>query len=122
MSNAPGPNGVILTDPFHGTVWLNASRALSGSEVILVVSIQRSWDIEVLIALTAATGLADAIGGRELHIVTGETVDGATAVVVAQGDRLAITVLENRISDVLILGDRAHAIGDRLRAAVSERL
>ena len=109
-----------FTDPFHGAVWLSASRPSSVAMVTLIVSIERSWDTEILLSRDSADALADSIGRPDVGIITGETVDGAVAVLVATGDRLAITILEDRLSDVLILGSEAGGLRDLLHAAAAE--
>jgi hypothetical protein len=58
--------------------------------------------------------LAGALGGSEPRVVQAKTADGDLAVVVAERDRLAITVLSERLSDVLNLGSHAGAIGELL--------
>jgi hypothetical protein len=123
MPGSPKPASASLTiaEPFHGMVWLSASRASSAPVVNLVVSIERSWDVDIMIDLSDAVALAESIGGANLCVTTGRTVDGAAAVLATQGDRLAITVLDDRISDVLLLGNEASAIRERLRAAAGER-
>jgi hypothetical protein len=120
MRNKHGGRSVTLDEPFHGNVGFSVTRAPSGSAVHLVVSIERSWDADILIGRTQATALADSLGGTDVHIATGETVDGAATVFVTKGDRLAIVIPDERISEVLILGADARTIAEHLQTAARE--
>jgi hypothetical protein len=51
--------------------------------------------------------------------VKGQTADGDAVVLVAEGDRLAITVPRERLSDIFELGPEKEKIGDYLTAAAT---
>jgi hypothetical protein len=111
--------GVRVAEPFLGTVWLDASRAASMSDVRVVVSVEKGWDVDILIGAGDATALADALGADGFSIVRGQTADGEPAVLVVDNDRLAITVPRARLSDVLSLGRQVEAVRECLRAAAT---
>lgn len=81
------------------------------------MSIERSWDADIRINVEDALALASSLGGSELHITRGETVYGEVVVLVSKGDRLAITILDDRISDVLLLRTQLEAVREHFRAA-----
>lgn len=117
-SSASGAS-VVLDEPFHGRVGLSARRAQSGPFVHLVVSIERSWDADILINVEDTLSLVSSLGGSELHMTRGETVDGEAVVLVSKGDRLAITILDERISDVFVLRTQLEAVREHFRAAAA---
>ena len=108
-----------FTEPFHGRVWLGVSRIGSPSLVRLIVSIEGSWDADLLIAPQEAAVLARALSGREAQAVKARTPDDEEAVVVAGQDRLALTVLGERLSDVLVLDAHAKAVQEFLATAAA---
>lgn len=111
--------GVRVAEPFLGTVWLGASRAASMADVRLVVSVEKGWDVDILIGAADATVLADALGADGFSIVKGQTADGEPVVLVVDDDRLAITVPSARLSDVLLLGTQVEAVRKCLQVAAA---
>jgi hypothetical protein len=118
MSDAcVSPQTIKFTDPFHGPIWMHVAPASGTPGVRLIVSLEASWDVDVLIGNQGAAKLASALGHRELVIINGETADHEPAVLVAEGDRLIISVPRARLSDVLSLGPSAEVLRERLRVA-----
>ena len=100
-----------LEEPFHGTVWLRIAQLSSDASVRLVVSLKSGWDADIQISASRARVFAETSGPQ---IAQGETPDGHTAVVIMEDDRLAIVILQERLSDVLILGEHAKETRDVL--------
>jgi hypothetical protein len=119
MSDTPSDfeESCSISDPFHGDVWLAVSREASERVVRVAVSIVARWDFDMRIEAAGAQELAEALGGTEVGVVRGHTVDGEAVVVAAQGDRLAVIVLGERLCDVLTLGEHAGTIRGWLSAA-----
>lgn len=118
-SSEPSLTNVTINEPFHGTVWISSSRSARRPVVNIAISIEQSWDTDIVIGLDDAVVLADALGKPGLHVSTADTSDGAAAVIVASGDRMAVTILDDRISDVLILGSQTEQVTMLLRAAAT---
>jgi hypothetical protein len=106
---------ITLDEPFHGTTWLKISPQPSRASVRMVVSLKGGWDVDILLPAGDAKVFGD-VSNPGPQIVLGETPDGHTAIVVMEDDRLAISILRERLSDVLILGEHARevrtALGD----------
>lgn len=111
---------VMISDRSLGTVWLSISRSPSTTSVNVAISVEHSWDVDIVIDSRQAVGLAEAMISSELMVVTGETSGRAAAALLAQNGRLGLVVLDDRISDLLTLGREVQAVADRLRAAAAE--
>ncbi len=106
-----------LTEPFHGPVWIGVTRNRADPNVRLVISIEKGWDVDIFLSLGDAMAIAKALGTSTLQVVTGKTPDGTIAVVMAEDKRLAVSILGERLSDVLVLGHDAVVVRDALTAA-----
>jgi hypothetical protein len=95
------------------------SQCRPPTQVRLVVSLRKSCDTDLFLAPPDAVALAGALGGLETQAVKARTADDHGAVVVTEGDRLAITVPSDRLSDVLLLGPRSKKLQEALTAAAS---
>jgi hypothetical protein len=100
---------ITIDEPFHGTAWLRISQHPSKASVHLVVSLKNGWDADIWLPATGTRVFADA-SGPSPQIAQGETPDGHAAVVLMEDDRLAVSILRERLSDILILGEHAREV------------
>jgi hypothetical protein len=108
----------MFEDPFHGEVWLSFRHDTSDAPLQLAISVHRRWDTELLVPITDAKRLADAFEHEALEVVTVATLDGVKSLVAVEGDRLAVTIPLERISDVFTLGSEV----SRVKAALLQAL
>jgi hypothetical protein len=108
---------VSFVDPFLGDVWLRVSRATQSSVVHVAASVARAWDTEVVIDASDAALLAEALGDAGLTAAKGTTLDGESAVIVAEDGRLVFAIPGERLGDVVTLGEQTGTVRACLDAA-----
>jgi hypothetical protein len=100
-----------------GPVWLQVSTVPGA--VRLVISLLRSWDVDLLLDAEAAHTLSKAIRHPGQASIRARTVEGVETTVGVDDGRLSLTVAADQLDPVVPLGARRSSVAAWLQSAAT---
>lgn len=107
LKPVPERHAFTFEDPRAGAVWAQVSRADGDLAVRLVISLARSWDVDLRLDVANAQSFASALTSGVLHVVAAQSVDGGAATLTYEPDRITVSIPDEGFDGSVELG--AHA-------------